>query len=57
MGEIGDRAAVHLEVDRDGRAAQLGMGGGAGVGGRKPAEAGNIARQFQDFRVVNVVEH
>ena len=49
--------AVHLEVDRDGRAAQLGVGGGAGVGVGQPADAGDIARQLEDPLVVDVVQH
>src|ERR1700704_2828602 len=57
MGEIGDHGAVHLEVDLDRRAAQFGMGGGAGVGISEAAEAGDIAGQFDDALVVDVVQH
>ena len=57
MGEVGDDGAVHLEVDLDGRAAQLGMGRGAGVGGGQPSEPGDIAGQFDDALVVDVVQH
>ena len=57
MGEIGDHRAVHFDVDGDGRTAQLGMGGGAGVGRIEPAQAGDIARQVQDLAVVNLVKH
>ena len=57
MGEIGDHRAVHLQVDGDGGTAQLGMGCGAGIGIGKPAEAGDITRQFEDFAVVDVVKH
>ena len=57
MGEVGDDGAVHLEVDLDGRSAQLGMGGCAGVGGGKPAQSRNIPRQLDDPLVVNVVQH
>ena len=57
MGEVGDHGPVHLEVDLDGRAAQFGMGGGAGVGVGKPAQAGDIPGQFDDPLVVDVVQH
>src|SRR5438046_1265651 len=40
-----------------GRAAQFGVGGGAGVGVGEAAEAGDIARQFDDPLVVDVVQH
>ena len=49
MGEIGDHRAIHFQVDGDGGTAQLGMGGGAGVGRGKPAQARDIARQVEDF--------
>ena len=57
MGEVGDHGAVHLEVDLDGRAAQLGMRGGAGVGCGEPSQPGDIAGQFDDALVVDVVQH
>src|SRR3954447_9453748 len=57
MGEIGDHGTVHFEVDLDGRTAQLGMGGGAGIGVGEAAEAGDIARQFDDSLVVDIVQH
>ena len=57
MGEVGDDRAVHLEVDLDGRTAQLGMRRGAGVGRGEPSEPGDIAGQFDDALVVNVVQH
>ena len=57
MGEVADHRAVHLEVDGDGGAAQFGMGGGAGVGRIESSQPGNIARQIEDFGVVNLVEH
>ena len=57
MGEVGDLVAGHLEVDRHGRAAQLGMGGGAGVRRVQPAQPGDIAGQFEDSAVVDLVEH
>ena len=57
MGEVGDDRAVHLEVDLDGRTAQFGMRGGAGVGGGQAAEPGDIAGQFDDALVVDVVQH
>ena len=45
------------EVDRHGRAAKLGMGAGAGVGVRKAAESWNVAGQFKDPAVVDLVDH
>jgi hypothetical protein len=57
MGEVGHLAVFHLEIDGDGRAAELGMRGRGGVRVGKPAEAGNIARQLQDPTVVDVVQH
>jgi hypothetical protein len=57
MGEIGDERPIHFQIDRDGRAAQLGMGGRRGVGRGEASEPGNIARQVQDSAVVNVVKH
>ena len=57
MGEIADHRAVHLEVDGDCGTAQLGMGGGAGIGRFESSQAGDIARQIEDFGVVNIVKH
>src|SRR6266516_4271249 len=57
MGEVGDRVAVHLEVDGNGRAAKLGMGGRGGVGIVEAAEPGNIPGQFENSAVVNLVQH
>src|SRR6478735_2592661 len=57
MGEVSDHGPVHLEVDLDGRTAQFGVGGGAGMGVWEAAEAGDIARQFDDPLVVDVVQH
>ncbi len=57
MGEVGNGVAVHLQIDGDGRAAKLGMGGCAGVGRRQPAKTGDVAGQLQDAAVVDVVEH
>ena len=57
MGEVGDGVAVHLEVDGDGRAAQLGMRGRRGVGLLEPAQPGDIAGQLQNSAVVDVVQH
>jgi len=57
VGKVRDRVAVHLEVDRDGRSAELGMGRGAGVGTFKPAQPGNTPRQFQNPAVVDLVQH
>src|ERR1700678_4210929 len=57
MREIRDHGAIHFEVDLDGRAAQFGMRGGAGVGGGQPSQPGDVAGQFDDPLVVNVVQH
>src|SRR5258708_24406697 len=57
MGEVGDQGPVHLEVDLDGRAAEFGVGGGAGGGVGEPAQTGDIAGQFDGALVVNVVQH
>ena len=57
MGEVGDLVAVHLEVDGHGRAAQLGMGGGAGVRRVQPPDPGDVAGQFQNSAVVDLVQH
>ncbi len=57
VGEIADHAVLHLEVDLDGRAAQLGMGRCRGIRVGKPPQTRDIARQFDDFLVVDVVQH
>jgi hypothetical protein len=57
VGEVGDLVAGHLEVDGHGRTAQLGMSRGAGVRGIQPAQPGDIAGQFDDSAVVDLVEH
>src|ERR1700687_1818455 len=57
MGEVGDPVAIHLEVDREVRAAQLGMGGSAGIGVGKPSQPGNIPGQLQNSAVVDLVQH
>src|SRR5438874_5401685 len=57
MGEVGDLVALHLEVDPDGRAAQLGVGGRGGIGIRQPPEPRNIPSQFDDPLVIDVVQH
>src|SRR5579863_2063516 len=57
MGKIADEGTVHLEVDLDGRAAQLGMRGGGGVRGGEPAKPRYITGQFDDALVVDVVQH
>ena len=57
MGKVGDDGPVHLEVDLDGGAAQLGMRRGAGVGVGKAADPGDIAGEFDDSLVVDVVQH
>ena len=46
-----------LEVDRHGRAAELGMGRRAGVGVRQPAEARNVGGELEDAAVVDLVQH
>ena len=57
MGKVGDDGAIHLEVDLDGRPAQLGMRGGTGIRCVKPSQPGDVAGQFDDALVVDVVEH
>src|SRR5215469_610051 len=57
MGEVGDHRAVHLEVDLDRRAAEFGMGRGAGIGVGKPAQTWNVPGRLDDALVVNVVQH
>src|SRR5450631_487813 len=57
MGEISDPVALHLEIDRDGRAAQLGVGGGAGVRIGQPTQPGNIPGQLQNPAIVDLVQH
>jgi hypothetical protein len=44
MAEVGDDRTVHLEVNLDRRSAQLGMGGGGGVGAGQASEPRNISR-------------
>ena len=57
VGEVGDNGPVHLEVDLDRRPAQLGVGGGTGIGSGQASEPRNISRQLDDFLVVDVVQH
>src|SRR5258705_1679918 len=57
MGKVGDHGAVHLEVDLDRGPAQFGMCGGAGMGVGEAAQAGDIAGQFDNSLVVDVVQH
>jgi hypothetical protein len=57
VGKVGDLVASHLQIDGDGRAAELGMRGGAGVRLCETAKPRNIAGQFDDSAVVDVVEH
>ena len=57
MGEIRDDAVLHLEVDRDGRAAELGMRRRRGVRMLQPADARDISGKAKNFRIVDVVDH
>src|SRR5437016_3948307 len=57
MGEVADEGAFHFKVDLDRRTAELRMGGGAGIGVGQPAQPGDIAGQFDDALVVDVVQH
>src|SRR5215207_5096036 len=57
MGKVADHGAFHPEVDLDRRTAQLRMSGGAGLGVGEAAKPGDIAGQFDDLLVVNVVQH
>ena len=57
VGKVSDLVTIGLEVNGDRGATQLRMGGGRRVRRRQPAEAGDISRQFENSRVVNLVEH
>ena len=57
MGEIRDRVAVHLEVDRDRRAAQFRVRGRRGVRPFQPADPRNSSGQFQDPAIIDVIQH
>ncbi len=57
MGEIGDGIAFHLEIDRDRRAAQLGVRGRGRIRLRQPADPGDIAGELENSAIVDVVEH
>ena len=57
MGEIRDGIAVHLDVDRHGRAAQLGVRGRGRVRVRQAADSRNVSGEFENFAVVDVVDH
>ena len=57
MGEIGDHAVLHLEIDRHGRAAELGVRGRGGIGMLKPAYMCNISGETENFRIVDVIDH
>src|SRR6201995_4544 len=57
MGEVGDHRSLHPEVDLDGRSAQFGMRRRAGIGPIQPSEPGDIAGQFDDPLVVDVIQH
>ena len=50
-------APYGLEVDLDGRTAQLGMGGCGRIGVVEPPEPRNIAGKFDDPLIVDVVQH
>ena len=51
-----DPVAVELEVDGDGRAAQLGMGGRRGVGVGQPLGARDVGGKLQDALVVDLAQ-
>src|SRR6266478_2029265 len=57
MGKVADQGSVHSEVDLDGRTAQFGMRCRAGIGCGQSAEPGDVAGQFDDALVVDVVQH
>ena len=57
MGEVRHDAVCKFQVDRHGRAAQLGMRRGAGIGSLQPPDPGDVSGQFQYPRVVDVVDH
>ncbi len=57
MTEIGNHPVIHGEVDGHLAAAQPRMGDRRGIGRIKPLQPRNIGREFEDFLVVDVVEH
>ena len=57
VGEVRDRVAVHLEVDRDRRAAQFRVRGRRGVRLFQPADPRNCSGQFQDPAIIDVIQH
>src|SRR5262249_13678841 len=57
MGEVGDGVALHLQVDRNRRAAKFGMGSRSRVRVVDPAQSWNIPGQFEDAAVVDLVQH
>src|SRR5258707_12005638 len=57
MGEIRHRLSVHLEIDGNGRAAQLGMRGGGCVRVRQAPDSRNVSSQFQNSAIIYLVEH
>ena len=57
MGEIGHLVAVHLQIDGDGRAAEPRKGGRRGVRIGEPSDPRDVAGQFNDAAIIDVVEH
>src|SRR4029077_19932124 len=51
------RVAVHFQIDGDGRAAELGMGGGAGVGVVEPPDPRDRPGELDDAAIIDLVEH
>ncbi|MEH7903665.1 hypothetical protein V7794_20870 [Rhizobium laguerreae] len=55
MGKSGHGVAIHLQPDPYLRAAELRMGLGARIGIIKRAGQRNIAGEFEDFAIVDIV--
>src|ERR1700750_918174 len=57
MREVSDGVPTPLEIDLHGRAAELGVSGGAGVGIAEATQTGDIPGQFDDPLVIDIVQH
>src|SRR5690606_7355124 len=57
MRKVRHDAIGHLQIDRHGGSAQLGMRGGRRVRRLQASDAGDVAGETKNFRVVDVVDH
>ena len=57
MSEVGDDIAIHLQPDPHLRPAELGMRRSFGIGIGQHSDAGNVAGEFENPAIVNVVHH